>query len=222
MDKQSIQAKIDLLLSLASRITSDSDVILMAALVSEVFSGTVNLVEIVWGHNSAQMNNLIEKRKRIEHRDSSIPSYGDCMLCQEAVGVLKNLKNDLNSGLLGSLKNQYSGEILSDFVVLAREAASGKEDGAKNVSAVLAASAFEDTIRRLGSEYAGIVDRPKLLNVIIELKAKEILQGSQFNIAQSMLNFRNNAMHADWDKIEKSSIEAVLGFVEQLLLKHFG
>ncbi len=123
---------------------------------------------------------------------------------------------------MGSLKQQLSGEILSDFILLARGATAEKGDGAKNVAAVLAAAVFEDTIRRMGSELAGVQDRPDLQDVIIELKKEQILEGPQIAIAQSYLKFRNDALHADWDKIERSSIQSILGFVEQLLLKHFG
>jgi hypothetical protein len=33
------------------------------------------------------------------------------------------------------------------------------------------------------------------------------------------LNFRNNSLHAQWDKIERESMASVLGFCEQLLIK---
>jgi hypothetical protein len=60
-----------------------------------------------------------------------------------------------------------------------------------------------------------------LADVLTALKDNGILQGSQVGIAQSYLNFRNNALHAKWDQIERESVASVLGFVEQLLLKHF-
>jgi len=91
---------------------------------------------------------------------------------------------------------------------------------AKNVAAVLAASVYEDTIRRLASTN-GIPHEEKLSNVLVELKEKGLLQGSQVGIAQSYLSFRNNALHAQWDKVEKEAIASVLGFVEQILLRHF-
>ncbi len=136
-------------------------------------------------------------------------------------GLLENLKSEIESGMLGSLKSRLAGEVLSDFIQLAREALSESNQGARNVAAVLAAAAYEDTIRRMGSELAGIQGRPDLQDVIIELKQKGILEGPQVAIAQSYLKFRNDALHADWNKIDTPSIHSILGFVEHLLVKHF-
>ncbi len=68
---------------------------------------------------------------------------------------------------------------------------------AKNIGAVLVASAFEDFLRRMGSEIAGITDRPKLEKVINILKEKEMLKGGEPNLAQGYLKFRNDSLHAD-------------------------
>ena len=89
------------------------------------------------------------------------------------------------------------------------------------MAAVLAAAVYEDTIRRMGFMFAGITDRPKLQMVINSLKERGTLKGAQVSIAQSYLPFRNDALHADWGKIERESIMSVLGFVEELLVKHF-
>jgi hypothetical protein len=58
-----------------------------------------------------------------------------------------------------------------------------------------------------------------LQDVITELKNESLLKGSQVGIANSYLNFRNNALHAQWEKIERESVASVLGFCEQLMLK---
>jgi hypothetical protein len=187
----------------------------------ELYQATLSLLVSVYGQKSVQVESLNKLRDEAFEQQGGL-QFRVQSLIPGVLGTVKNLKAEIECGLLGSLKQQFTGEILSDFIVLARGAAAEKEEGAKNVAAVLAAAAFEDTIRRLGSEYAGIVDRPKLSDIIVALKEKGILQGSQVGIAQSFLNFRNNSLHADWDKIEKASVESVLGFVEQLLLKHFG
>jgi hypothetical protein len=95
-----------------------------------------------------------------------------------------------------------------------------KTDESKNVAAVLAAAAFEDTLRRMASHH-GIPHTEKLADLLNELKTKKLLQGSQVGIANSYLNFRNNALHAQWDKVERAGVASVLGFVEQLLLTNF-
>lgn len=137
-----------------------------------------------------------------------------------AKGALQNLKAELDAGLVGSLQRTITGEVLTDFIRLARTALEEKGDEAKKVAAVLAASVYEDTIRRLAITNA-IPHMEKLADVLTALKDKGLLQGSQVGIANSYLNFRNNALHAQWDKVEREAVASVLGFVEQLLLKHF-
>jgi hypothetical protein len=136
-------------------------------------------------------------------------------------GVLKNIMSELNSGFVGNLQKNIAGDILSDFIQLAKAALEEDGDDAKNVAAVLAAAAYEDTIRRMGASFAGVIGRDDLNKVIDALKNAGILVAPQLGIALSYLNFRNHALHAEWDKIDRAAVHSVLGFVEQLLLKHF-
>ena len=112
--------------------------------------------------------------------------------------------------------------MLSDFVQLARAALEDNSDGATHVAAVLAAAAFEDTIRRLGRDFAGVMGRDDLSDVITALKNAGVLKAPQLGIAVSYLSYRNHALHANWEKIERASVVSVLSFVEQLLIQHFG
>lgn len=63
-----------------------------------------------------------------------------------------------------------AGEIFAELVRLGKETLQDGTDSAKNVSAVLIAAAFEDLMRRMGSDLAGVVGRPKLEDVLIALK----------------------------------------------------
>jgi flagellar motor switch protein FliM len=85
-------------------------------------------------------------------------------------GALGNLKQEVSGGLLTSVEHQVASDVLSDFVQLARQALDAGSDGAKNVAAVLAAAAFEDTLRRIAKEFAGVIGQDKLENVIGKLK----------------------------------------------------
>ena len=137
-----------------------------------------------------------------------------------SLGTLRSLKREIEGGLTGNLRQQVAGEVLTDLIQLSRTTLS-EGDKAKNVAAVLAAAAFEDTIRRMGKTFAGVIGHDDLSEVLKKLKDAGTMQGPQVGIAQSYLSFRNHALHANWEKIEKESIHSVLGFVEQLLLKHF-
>jgi hypothetical protein len=124
--------------------------------------------------------------------------------------------------LLGSAIERMSirigGEVLRDLLGLARVAL---DEDQKDVAAVLAAAAFEDTMRRMGRELAYIQDRPKLSDVLQTLQAKHVLDGPQFSTAQSYLTFCNRALHAEWDRIDGPTTVGAVAFVEQLLLEHF-
>jgi hypothetical protein len=56
----------------------------------------------------------------------------------------------------------------------------------------------------MGSELAGITDRPKLEQVISTLKDKGILKGGEVGTAQSYLKFRNDSLHADWNNVTEA------------------
>lgn len=88
------------------------------------------------------------------------------------------------------------------------------------VAAVLTAAAFEDLMRRLGQERAGIAGRVKLEQVLIELKERGVLQGGEPGVAQSFLKFRNDSLHADWDNVTELQVSSCLGLLDSLIIKH--
>jgi hypothetical protein len=138
------------------------------------------------------------------------------------IGALTNVAADIDAGLVGTLEKRITGDVLTDFVGLARAILQEQGGRGKNVAAVLAAAAFEDTIRRMGATYGGTIGRDDLQDVIGALKKASVLVPPQLGIAVAYLSFRNHALHAEWDKIETAATHSVLGFVEQLLIKHFG
>lgn len=187
-----------------------------------VLQGATGIIVLLYGRGSVQLSSfqagVVAEEKRVakEWHESQRGS-----MAQFFSGVLSNVLAELDAGLIGSIRQQAEGEVLADFVALSRAALDEKGDQAKNVAAVLAAAAFEDTIRRLGAIHAGTAGGEKLADVVTALKTSGFLQGSQVGIAQSYLNFRNRAMHAEWDKIESEAVSSALGFVEQLVLKYF-
>jgi hypothetical protein len=138
-----------------------------------------------------------------------------------AEGAMRSTVVELQSGLIVNIRAAVAGEVLGELARLAKEILVDKTDGAKNVGAVLVASAFEDLIRRMGEEFAGVAGRPKLESVITELKNAGILKGGEIATALSYLKFRNDSLHADWSSVDLSQVQSCLAFVEALLLKHF-
>ncbi len=217
MDLQTLKDRIEALLALGEQ-GSRADAV---AVSSQMFSGALTLLSAVYGPDSPQARTLQDVANEL--RNSKLYNYQHNMgtLIHAVRGALRNLKQELDSGLTGSLQRRLTSEVLTDLVQLARIVLDESGDSAKNVAAVLAAAAYEDTIRRMGTSFAGIMGKDDLSHVIDVLKTKGILVAPQLGIAISYLSFRNHALHANWDKIDRASVNSVLAFVQELLLKHF-
>jgi hypothetical protein len=124
---------------------------------------------------------------------------------------------EVRDGLVQNIRLGVVGEVLADLVSMARD---GLEQGSVPVAAVLAAAGFEDLIRRLAQEKAGVTSRMKLEQVLIELKDKGILQGGEPGIAQSFLKFRNDSLHADWNNVTETQVSSCLSLIDSLIIKH--
>jgi len=219
MDLSSLRRQIDSLLALESQLGRGND----TALASQLLNGTLSVMTAVYGSESHQVRALSDLGQEIR-RKSDRPAHlehNSSSIIQASVGALRNLKEELDSGFAGSLQKRLTSEVLTDLVQLARAVLEEPGDSAKNVAAVLAAAAFEDTIRRMGTTFAGVIGKDDLTNVIDALKTKGILMAPQLGIASGYLNFRNRALHANWDQIDRASVNSILGFVEGLLMKHF-
>jgi len=187
----------------------------------ELVPGTTSLLALIYGAGSPQLVSYATQLEQIRKKPQVMSHVLDREIVECSLGTLRSLKREIEGGLTGNLRQQVTGEVLTDLIQLSRTVLSEQGDKARNVAAVLAAAAFEDTIRRMGKSLAGVVGQDDLSEVLKKLKDAGTVQGPQVGIAQSYLSFRNHALHANWEKIEKESIHSVLGFVEQLLLKHF-
>jgi hypothetical protein len=174
----------------------------------------------IYGGESQQVKALIRRSQDVTKINMSHRHQG-LELAESVKGALTNLRQEVEGGALTSLERRIASDVLSDLIQLAREALEATTEGAKNVAAVLAAAAFEDTIRRIAKEHAGVIGQDKLEAVIGKLKDADLLVPPQLSVAIGYLPFRNHALHANWDRIERATVVSALGFVEELLLKHF-
>lgn len=216
MDKEAIINRIDELLNLTS---SAKDF----GTGEELLRGTLGLLVTCYGTSSAQAKAFQDLVEKCQDRNVNVPGSALITMVASSTGTLRSLKSEIEAGLLTQLDLLITGDVLADLIKFSKVALEqDKNEGAKNVAAVLAAAAFEDTIRRMGINLACIDGTENLIDVLKALKDKGVLQKPQVGIAQSYLSFRNHALHAKWDKIERESVVSVLAFVEQLLMKHFG
>jgi hypothetical protein len=213
MEIKDILNRIDELLKLGTQM--GPDIYLNA---SELSQGCVSLLALVYGPKSSQVQQFNASVADISKGNPAFKSHSIAVAAQ---GTLKNLKREIEAGLTGSLRHQITGEVLTDLIQLARAVLEESGENAKNVASVLTAAAFEDTIRRMGENFVGVIGQDDLADVLKKLKDAEVMKSPQVGIAQAYLSFRNHALHANWDKIQRESVQSVLGFVEVLLLKHF-
>jgi len=213
METGNILSRIDALLQLPTHMGPEIHIN-----ASELSQGCVSLLSLVYGQKSTQVQQF---NSSISSLAKDNVGYKNFWIASAAQGTLKNLKKEIEGGLTGSLRHQVTGEVLADLIQLARAVLDEPGDGAKNVAAVLAAAAFEDTLRRMGETLAGVVGKEDLPDVLNALKDAGVIQSPQVGIAQSYFTLRNRALHANWNEIQREAVLSVLGFVEGLLVKHF-
>ncbi len=215
MDEAKIKARIDELLELAKSGRGDD-----SSLSTELYQGAITMFELTHGENCSQISAL--KDLVAGHQKSKEAAFRITRaITSSALGSLKSLKGEVEAGLVGNLRREVTGEVLADLLLLAKATLDEGTESSKNVAAVLVAAAFEDTIRRLGATYCGIHARESLPDILAKLKTAEVLKGSQVGVVQSHFQFRNDAMHADWNKIDVVAVRTVMALVQELLLKHF-
>ena len=133
-------------------------------------------------------------------------------------GIFQSAKESFEGGYIFDVELTVSGEIFGDFVVLAKEALA---EGQKDVAAVLAAAALEDTLKRYAKVNGLEVDDATMKEVIGAMKSKGLVSGPRKSLLDAMPQFRNSAMHAEWEKVTEPEVSSVIGFVEQFLLSEF-
>jgi hypothetical protein len=215
MDEAKIKARIEELLNTHSQGIQDA-----SAWASELYQGALSMLELTHGENCSQISALrdvVEGHQKIKENPYRVAAE----IAASAQGALRNLKREVEEGLVGNLRREVTGEVLGDWLQLAKATLDEGGPNSKNVAAVLAAAAFEDTLRRLGATYCGIHTRESLPTILAELKKADVLRGSQVSVVQAHFPFRNDAMHADWSKIDVVAVGTALSLVQELLLKHF-
>lgn len=181
-----------------------------------------NILMTLYGRESPQARQFqeeINSTKKIFTRPDHTHSLNTQV--KVARGYLKNAIEEIEQGVI-NINQKIASGILSDFIQLSRTALRDTPgDNGKNIASVLAAAIFEDTVRRMGQEFSGITDRIKLEEVISKLSDDGIIESPQKSLYIGYLPFRNHALHAEWDKIERGTVESCLSFVEGILLKYF-
>jgi hypothetical protein len=187
---------------------------------AEAVQFAISILTAMYGPQSAQLNAFTTGLAQVAKLAPN-PRNSDHHQWLHANGTIRNVVAEIEGGLIVSLRAQVAGEIFGELVSLGKEILADGTDAAKNVSAVLIAAAYEDLVRRMGSQLAAVEGTPKLEEVVVTLKNAGILKGGEVALAQSFLPFRNASLHANWERVQRSQVESCIAFIEALLVKHF-
>ncbi|WP_156469985.1 hypothetical protein [Leptospira alstonii] len=183
----------------------------------ELFIGTLSIATTVYGTNSPQLRYLIDLRDKVAN-SKYMENEKYLALYHATMGYIKNLENEVNDDMIYSLEKIISGDLFSDFMVMAKEA---MDSGQKDVAVVLTCAALEDSLKRLAKIKNIDVENKEMAETINTLKSKEIISGPQLKVIQSYTKLRNKAFHAEWDKIDTPEVKSLIAFLEEFILKHF-
>jgi hypothetical protein len=171
----------------------------------------MNIVKRACGTESVH---YLEMKRLAEHQVLGRDSY--CI--KDYLGMLQAAQRDFEGGYLFNLELSITGELFGDFVNLSK---TSLKEGHKDVAAVLACAALEDTLKRYARNQGLTVDDQVMQAVVSALKSKGLVSGAQKSLLDAMPKIRDYAMHANWQKITSEDVNSVIGFVEQFLLNHF-
>lgn len=168
-----------------------------------------DLIRAVFGENSPQHENFVRALR------DSVVSH---VKLESLKVIFNSAKEAFDGGYLFNVELTVSGELFGDFVAMAKHALS---EGHKDVAAVLACAALEDTLKRYALANDLSVDGYSMQDTVNALKAKRLVTGAQKTLLDTMPKIRDYAMHANWNKISAPDVNSVIGYVEQFLLMHF-
>jgi uncharacterized protein YutE (UPF0331/DUF86 family) len=185
--------------------------------IGEVYSGTVAIATQIWGENGTHVQSVKQLREDLRNSKWD-PNAQAQFLIQQCHGVLQAMASDIKGGRLGNLRLEFQGQVFADFLNAAKHAVS---EGRKDVAAVLAAAALEDTLKRYAEAKGLSVEDADLTNVVNALKGAGLVSATQGSLLKGMVPFRNKALHAEWTKIEIVEVQGVIAFVGEFLATKF-
>ena len=210
MDLNNILQRIDQLLVFEYRQSRDQGVI------AEIAAGTTSLFELVYGTHSKQLEQVLPLQKLLY--EGCLDPYDSYVVRDRLCGCLQSLKSDLTEGRIVSLQAEAQGEVFGDFLTSARRALG---EGQKNVAAVLACAALEDSLKQCAKSHSLDVDDADMSTVVGALKSVDAVDKTEGSILKGYTLVRNKAFHAQWDAIDNPAITSILAFTDQFLIKHF-
>ena len=208
--KDSILNRINELLEMPMDSVSPTDA-------SEITFAVISILESIYGVHSTQVG-MVETLQQRVYSIKTTEGTKASMIVRNLRGYLRELKAAIEEGRIVNIQSVVQGEVLGNFLVLAREAL---DEAQKNVAAVLACAALEDALKRCASEKELDVEDQDMSEVVNALKSKGVIRGAQGQVLRGYVRIRNKAFHAEWDAVDVPSVNGIIAFTEMFLIEHF-
>lgn len=179
----------------------------------EIFASTISILTKLYGENHSHVGDLEIKVEK--YRNYPYPEKLTLKCC---LGKLNAIETDIKYGLLTSIEKEINGEIIGDFIKLAKASIA---EGQKNIAAVLACAALEDALKKIGKFNGVLVEDKTMIEVVNALKSKGLIKGTQGQLLSAFGTLRNKTFHAEWDKVEEPEVKSLISFAEEMIIKHF-
>ena len=183
--------------------------------------GTLSILTLIYGARSLQVGQFQNRIKIGQDPGDKGGNRYQRRVVDDVFSALDAAIADSKADLVHSERIRGKGEILGDFAATARGALDQKSPETEKVAAVLVAAALEEVLKQIGESVGINVYDRDMRSVVQKLKDAELLVGPQAGAALGYSQFRDKAFHAQFDQIERGTIESALAFVEGLVQKHF-
>lgn len=191
----------------------EKPVIISNISVDLIYNATLSLLMSTYGASNEHFSNFQSQFSDYNYNTRSL-EYKDILeLC---IAKLEFVKFQIELGLLVTIENEISAEIVSDFLLLAKKSL---EEGKISVASVLCCAALEDALKRIAKSNTIETDEKTMSEVVNALKGSGLISNAQSIMLRGYTQTRNKAFHAKWEEIEKPEISAIIGYTEQLIIQ---
>lgn len=177
------------------------------ALFNEWKNNSENIISIACGKESHYFTNFIEQTKS---------PWKSCV--ENGVGILKALKEDIETGFISNVKELVTAEVFVDFLDMAKHLL---DAGYKDPSASLIGAVLEDGLRKISlKNNVEVKDGDDISALNTKLGDKNIYNRLVQQQIQAWKVVRDRADHGKFDEYKNEDVEAMLEGVQRFLSTH--
>lgn len=187
--------------------------------VEECHAGLLDIMLELHGSSSPQANEMLSAHESFALEKLGFGEAANLLAFrQRLAGTLRSTIAAIDMGLMSHIRMEAAGGVYGSLVVAAKQAT---DEGQKDVAAVLGCAALEDALKRFALLKELNVEEKSMTDVVNALKGAGAIPSAQAEIAKSFVDVRNRAFHAQWDRLDKTSVQSLIAFTELFLTEHF-